>query len=122
MPVEDYRELIVWQKGVDLVEMVYRVTASFPKEEIYGLTSQIRRSAISVPSNIAEGQARNTTPGFLHFLSIARGSLKEVETQVIIARRLDYIDEQQESELTHSTDEMSRLLSGLASSLKRKST
>ena len=122
MAVKDYRELIVWQKAVDLVEAVYRASASFPKEEVYGLTSQVRRAAISVPSNIAEGQARNTTADFLHFLSIARGSLKEVETQVIIARRLGYIDEQKESELTNLTEEVSRLISGLASSLKRKTT
>ena len=121
MPVKDYRELIVWQKAMDLVEEVYRATASFPKEEMYGLTGQIRRAAVSVPSNVAEGQARSTTADFLHFLSIARGSLKEVETQVIIARRLGYVDEQKESELTSLTDEVSRLISGLASSLKRKS-
>lgn len=120
MAVKDYRELIVWQKAVDLVEAVYRASASFPKEEVYGLTSQIRRAAVSVPSNIAEGQARNTTADFLHFLSIARGSLKEVETQVIIARRLGYIDAQKESELTNLTEEVSRLISGLTNSLKKK--
>jgi len=122
MAVKDYRELIVWQKAVDLVETVYRASASFPKEEVYGLTSQIRRAAVSVPSNIAEGQARNTTADFLHFLSIARGSLKEVGTQVIIARRLGYIDAQKESELTNLTEEVSRLISGLTNSLKTRKT
>ena len=91
--MKDYRELIVWQKAMDLVEAIYRTTARFPKEELYGLTSQIRRAAVSIPSNIAEGQARNTTRDFLHFLAIAYGSLKEVETQVLIAERLGYIDE-----------------------------
>ena len=120
MPVKDYRELIVWQKAIDLVEMVYRVTGSFPKEELYGLTSQIRRAAVSIPSNVAEGQARNTTSDFLHFLAIARGSLKEVETQVTIARRLGYIDDRKEVELVSLTEEVSRLISGLMNSLKGK--
>jgi len=82
MAVKDYRELIVWQKAVDLVEAVYRASASFPKEEVYGLTCQVRRAAVSVPSSIAEGPPRTTTADFLHFLSVARGSLKEVETQL----------------------------------------
>ena len=120
MAVKDYRELIVWQKAVDLVEAVYRVTRSFPREEVYGLTSQIRRAVVSVPSNIAEGQARNSTADFLHFLSIARRSLKEVETQVIIARRLGYIDEKLEGDLTSLTEEVSRLISGLMRSLRSK--
>jgi four helix bundle protein len=120
MAVKDYRELIAWQKAVDLVEAVYRATRSFPREEIYGLTSQIRRAVVSVPSNVAEGQARNSTADFLHFLSIARGSLKEVETQVIIARRLGYIDEKLERDLTSLTEEVSRLISGLIRSLRSK--
>jgi four helix bundle protein len=120
MPVRDYRELIVWQKAVDLVEEIYRVTASFPKEELYVLTSQMRRAAVSVPSNIAEGQARTSTADFLHFLSIARGSLKELETQIIIVRRLGYIDERAEDQLIRSTEEVSRLTSGLMSSLRSR--
>jgi len=120
MGVKDYRELIVWQKAMDLVEMVYRASASFPREEVYGLRSQVRRAAVSVPSNIAEGQARATTADFLHFLSIARGSLKEVETQVIIAQRLGYIDGQKESELTGLSEEVSRLISGLIKALRKK--
>jgi four helix bundle protein len=120
MPVKDYRELIVWQKSMDLVEAAYRLTAGFPKEEIYGLSIQIRRSAISVPSNIAEGQARNTTRDFLHFLSIAYGSLKELETQVLISERLCYINASIRDSLLKSTIEVARLISGLKSALKKR--
>ncbi len=120
MPIKDYRELIAWQKAVDLVEIVYRTTRSFPQEELYALTSQMRRAAVSVPSNIAEGQARTSTADFLHFLSIARGSVKELETQVIIARRLGYVNDQREIELVNSTEEVSRVISGLMSSLRSK--
>jgi four helix bundle protein len=87
-----YRELIVWQKAINLVEAVYRATKHFPQTELYGLTRQIRRAAVSIPSNIAEGQGRNTTKDFLHFLAVANGSLMELETQIIIARRLNYIE------------------------------
>ncbi len=120
MAVRDYRDLIVWQKAMDLVELLYRRTKSFPREELYGLTSQMRRAAVSIPSNIAEGQARRTTRDFMHFLSIARGSLKELETQIIISHRLDYMNGTQQSELVDLTEEISRLISGLNNSLKKK--
>jgi four helix bundle protein len=122
MAVKDYRELIVWQKAMTLVELLYRQTRSFPKEELYGLTSQMRRAAVSVPSNIAEGQGRRTTRDFIHFLSIARGSLKELETQILISHRLRYINEAQQSELVSATEEVGRLISGLNKSLYRKNT
>ena len=122
MAVKDYRELIVWQKAMDLVELLYRRTRSFPKEELYGLTAQMRRAAVSIPSNIAEGQARRTTRDFIHFLSIARGSLKELETQIIISHRLGYINDAQQSELVAATEEVSRLISGLNRSLNQKAT
>jgi four helix bundle protein len=118
--VQHYRELIVWQKAMNLVEAVYRTTNDFPHAEIYGLTSQIRRASVSVASNIAEGQGRSTTKDFLHFLSLARGSLYEVETQVSIARRLGYIEIQGEKQLLGATDEVSGLLSGLRNSLAKK--
>jgi four helix bundle protein len=118
--VQHYCELIVWQKAMNLVEAVYRTTNDFPKAEIYGLTSQIRRAAVSVPSNIAEGQGRNSTRDFLHFLSVAQGSLMEVETQITIAKRLDYINEQCERDLLESTAEIGRLLNGLCNSLNKK--
>jgi len=122
MPGKDYRKLIVWQKAMDLVVSVYRTSASFPKEEMYGLTAQMRRAAVSIPSNIAEGQGRDTAADFLRFLSIARGSVKEVETQVLIAHRLGYINQDQEAQLTGLTDELSRLLTGLKASLSTKET
>jgi four helix bundle protein len=122
MAVQHYRELIVWQKAMNLVETVYRVTSEFPREEIYGLTSQIRRSAVSVPSNIAEGQGRRTTRDFLHFLSMAQGSLMEVETQITIARRLGYVDTNTETKTLDSTAEIGRLLNGLCNSLNKKVT
>jgi len=81
MKVKNYRELIVWQKAMDLVEEVYKSSRDFPREEVYALTSQIRRAAVSIPSNIAEGQGRKSTSEFLHHLSIAHGSLREVETR-----------------------------------------
>lgn len=121
MPVKDYRELIAWQKAMDLVEMVYRMTDGFPRKEIYGLTSQMRRAVVSVPSNIAEGQGRSTTRDFLNFLPIATGSLKEVETQVLISQRLGYLNEPQTSKLLGLTTEVARVMSGLTNSLRRKS-
>jgi four helix bundle protein len=120
MALKHYRELIVWQKAMNLVEFMYKATAHFPNTELYGLTSQIRRAAVSIPSNIAEGQGRNTTRDFLHFLSMANGSLREVETQVMIAERLGYIKKQAESELLGATAEIGRLLNGLCNSLKKR--
>ncbi len=120
--VKDYRDLIVWQKAMDLVETIYRTTGTFPRGEIDGLTSQIRRAAISIPSNVAEGNGRNTTRDYLHFLSMAYGSIKEVETQVLIAERLRYIDPACSSQLIERTAEVARLISGLVNSLNRKTT
>lgn len=88
----NFKELIVWQKSVDLVTEIYRITEVFPKSEIYGLTSQIRRASVSIPSNIAEGHSRRSSVDYIQFLKIARGSLAELETQLIIARKLDFID------------------------------
>ena len=90
--VSHFRELQVWQRGMDLVVSVYRASDCFPKTEIYGLTSQPRRSAVSVPSNIAEGHTRASTKEYLNHISIAQGSLAEVETQLEIAERLNYVD------------------------------
>lgn len=88
--MKDHKDLDVWQKGMDFVESVYKVTGTFPKEEIYGLVNQLRRSAISIPSNIAEGAARNSEKEFLQFLHISLGSASEAETQLLIAQRLGY--------------------------------
>ncbi len=90
MSVQSYKNLIVWQKAIDMVEMIYQVTRNFPKEELYGLTNQLRRAAVAIPSNVAEGHARASTAEFVRFLSIARGSLAEVETHLVIAQRLGY--------------------------------
>jgi four helix bundle protein len=122
MTIKHYRDLIVWQKAVELVVVIYRITTKFPHAELYGLTSQIRRAAISIPSNIAEGQGRNTTRDFIHFLSIAHGSLKEMETQVIISQRLGFIEDKETSLIIESTNEIGRLISGLSKALKKKSS
>jgi len=118
--VLNYRELIVWQKAMALVEAVYRATVGFPKDEVYGLTSQLRRAAVSIPSNITEGQGRNTTRDFLYFLSVAQGSVKEAETQILIAERLSYITKQLSTQLVKQTTEVGRLISGLTNSLNKK--
>jgi four helix bundle protein len=117
MPVKSFNELIVWQKAIDFVETIYSVTAGFPRDEIYGLTNQLRRAAVSIPSNIAEGQSRQSTRDFLNYLSIARGSLAEVETQLVIAARLKYIKPAKNAELHESLTEVARLLRGLSKSL-----
>src|SRR5262245_61505237 len=92
MSVRHYRELIAWQKAMDLVEAVYFDTECFPRREVFGLTNQMRRAAVSIACNIAEGQGRGSTGEFLHFLAIARGSAQELETQILIAQRLKYIE------------------------------
>jgi four helix bundle protein len=115
-----YRELVVWLKAMDLVELIYKATAHFPNAELYGLTSQLRRAAVSVPSNIAEGQGRSTTRDFLHFLSMAQGSLSEVETQVLIAQRLGYLKSPAERQLLDLAADVGRLANGLCRSLKQK--
>lgn len=90
-----FRDLRVWQCGMDLVEEVYRLTKEFPKEELYGLTNQLRRTAVSIPTNIAEGQTRSHLREYLHFISTAQGSLAEVQTQIEIAGRLKYLSAEQ---------------------------
>lgn len=91
VPVQSYRQFIAWQKAMDLAEEVYRATRTFPKEELYGMTSQLRRAVVSIPSNIAEGQGRQSTGEFRQFLGNARGSLLEVESQILLAERLQYL-------------------------------
>ncbi|MGB8012729.1 MAG: four helix bundle protein [Terriglobales bacterium] len=110
---ENYRDLIAWQKAKSLALNIYRSTRQFPKHEIYGLSSQMRRAAVSVPSNIAEGKGRYSQKEFLQFLYHARGSLLELETLVLIARDLDYIDLQAFESLESETQELGRILNGL---------
>lgn len=120
MAVRNYCELIAWQKSMDFVESVYRATHRFPREETYGLTGQIRRAVVSIPSNIAEEQGRQTTRDFLRFLSIAHGSLREVETQILIAERLEYLDQTNSESLLEMASEIGRLINGLSNSLWRR--
>ena len=115
-----YKDLIAWQKAMDLVQSVNDATEEFPKREVYSLTDQIRRAAVSIPSNIAEGQAHFSNKEFLHFLRHSRGSLAELETQILIAQRRAYLSEARASELRKRADELSRILSGLINSLKEK--
>ena len=111
-----HHDLLAWQAAMRLVQDVYALTVSFPRDEQFNLTSQMRRAAISVPSNIAEGAARMTTKEFGHFLYMARGSLSELETQYLIARNLAYVP--QNSEFEKGLDEVFGLLGGLINSLK----
>ncbi len=117
--VRSYKDLVVWQKSMALVTEVYRASQEFHKEELFGLTSQIRRAAVSVPSNIAEGHARTSKKEFQYFLSNARGSLAELETQLTIAHQLAYINGSAINQLLDRLGEVGRILSGLLSSLKR---
>jgi four helix bundle protein len=94
MSVVSFRELRVWQLGMEVAEKTYRLTADFPKSEVYGLSSQMRRSSVSIPSNIAEGQGRDSTKEFLHFLAIAFGSICELETQLLLANRFNYLSDE----------------------------
>src|SRR6266404_9719457 len=114
---QHYKDLVVWQKAMDLVTEIYKVTDSFPKKEVYSLTDQIRRAAVSVPSNIAEGQAHYSHREFLHFLRHPRGSLAELETQILIAERVKYIQAAEAEALLKRIDELGRILSGLIRSL-----
>ena len=117
MTVRSYRDLIAWQKSIDLVAEIYRCTQTFPRTETYGLVSQLRRAAVSVPSNIAEGHARLTTGEFRQFLGHALGSLTEIETQIIIAERLGYLVPSKSADLSARTAEVGKVLNGLLRSL-----
>jgi four helix bundle protein len=114
-----HHDLRAWQTAIVLVKEVYQLTSDFPADERFGLTSQMRRSAVSIPSNIAEGAARHTSKEFLHFLGIARGSLSELDTQLIIARALDYTTES--GTLDQHIDDVFGLLGGLINSLRKAS-
>jgi four helix bundle protein len=114
---QSYRDLIAWRKAMELVTEIYAVTRGFPQDERYGLTNQLRRAAVSVPSNIAEGQARFSRKEFRHFLSHARGSLVEIETQVMIAQNLGYLPATQVSVLLEHAAELGRVLNGLIASI-----
>lgn len=113
-----FKELIVWQKSINLVTEIYRITEKFPPNEIYGLTSQLRRATVSVPSNIAEGNTRRSKADYLQFLRIARGSCSEIETQIIISKNLRFIDDNIFETLSFNIIEISKMINGLINSLK----
>jgi four helix bundle protein len=117
--VQSYRDLIVWKKSMSLVLDIYRSTQAFPKTETYGLMSQLRRAAVSIPSNIAEGQARLSTAEFKQSLGHARGSLMEVETYILLAQELGYLERDQSESLLAGSAEVGRILNGLLNSLGR---
>ena len=113
MPNSTFHDLRVWQEAMNLTEEIYRVTIDFPKHELYGLTSQMRRAAVSVPSNIAEGKGHRSDPEFVRFLFHARGSLLELQTQLLIAKRLQYLSEEKAEELVRCGDGIGRGLNAL---------
>lgn len=108
--LQSYRELMVWQKAMELAVLVYRLTETFPKREIYGLASQLRRAGVSVPSNIAEGYGRASRREYLQFLSIAQGSLKELETQVLLAERLTFATTAQAARVLSQAEAIGKML------------
>lgn len=114
-----YKDLIAWQKAMELVTGIYELTGRFPSRETYSLADQMRRAAVSVASNIAEGQAHYNHREFVHFLRHARGSLAELETQLLIAQRLKYVSEVSNESLLKQVEEVNRILSGLISSLRQ---
>ena len=120
MTLKSYRDLEVWQKAMDLVVICYQMTKEFPKNEIYGLSGQLRRAAVSIPANIAEGRQRRHSKEFLQYLSIAYGSLAELETHIQIAERLNYINEIQNIKVLDKTAEIGRMLNGLRKSIEKK--
>jgi four helix bundle protein len=119
MQIRSYHDLEVWQKSVDLVVQCYKVTKNFPQDETFGLVSQMRRAAVSVPANIAEGKTRQYAKEFIQYISIAHGSLAELETYFQIGGRLKYLDNDTVREFDAKTGEIGRMLTGLKKSLKR---
>jgi four helix bundle protein len=120
MAVRTYRELDAWQQGIALVERCYKQTKTFPSDERFGLTAQLRRAAVSIPSNVAEGSSRLTTNAFVNHVSIALGSLAEVETCLEVASRLEYLPEQEARKLFDLAGTVGRLLNGLLRSLRAR--
>lgn len=119
--MKTHRDLKVWNNSISLVTKVYKITNDFPREELFGLTSQIRRSAVSIPSNIAEGAARTSKKEFLNFLSIALGSSSELETQLIISKNLNFISNDNYQVLINDLNEIQKMIHGLMNNLKSTS-
>jgi four helix bundle protein len=120
MSQSSYKDLIAWQKGMLLVAAIYDATEGFPSHEQFGLVSQVRRAAVSVPSNIAEGKAHYSNRDFVRFLRLARGSLAEIETQVLITQQRSYLTTATTAHLSQQLDELSRILSGLLNALRER--
>ena len=120
--METHKDLRVWQQSIEMVTSIYLMTQSFPKEEIFGLVTQLRRASVSVPSNIAEGYARGTDKEKLHFLRIASGSISEVETQLMLGLNLGYIDQEKYNELSETVTSVWKQLNSLISSIKNRLT
>ncbi|MBX4936849.1 four helix bundle protein [Rhizobium binae] len=118
--IKSYKDLKVWQMAIDLAVDCYQLTGRFPKEEIYGLTAQIRRAAGSIAANIAEGHGREVTGSFIQFLRISQGSLKELETHMLISHRIGLIDEAGFRQMTEKCDEIGRMIRALIRSLQEK--
>ena len=118
--MESYRDLRVWQQGVELAVFCYEITKPFPKEELFGMTSQIRRCASSVPANIAEGWGRQSTGDYIKFLRVAQGSLKELETHVEICTRIRLLTNDQSIDLERQTNSIGKMLAALIRSLQKK--
>jgi four helix bundle protein len=115
--IQTHKDLIVWQKSVDLVLDIYKITETFPKEERYGLTSQLRRATVSIPSNIAEGKYRGSRKDFAHFLRIALGSSAEIETQILVANKLGWLKEKDFVRIGALLSEVGKMLNGLCQKL-----
>jgi len=122
MAIATYRDLIVWRKAVDFVTRIYEATRRFPEDERFGLTSQLRRSSVSIPSNIAEGHGRYATNDYLRFLKIATGSLCEVQTQLLIEKNLSFLSESSYNQLDELTKEIERMLSSMIRKLNQKAS
>jgi four helix bundle protein len=120
MAINGFRDLRVWQSGMDLVTQIYRLTQLFPREELYGLTSQLRRAAISIPSNIAEGHARESSKEYLNHLSIVQGSLAELQTQILIAVWLDFVEHETAQQTLELAASLSRQIFALRNAIARK--
>jgi four helix bundle protein len=116
---KNYRDLIAWQKAMDLATIAYEISRKLPRDERYGLTSQIRRAVVSIPSNIAEGHARRSTKEFLHYLSVALGSLAESETQFLLSVRLEYLTDAEIADFLELASEVGRIINGLINSLSQ---
>ncbi len=114
---KNHHDLIVWQRGVDLVVWIYRMTERFPRDEVYGITAQMRRAAMSIPANVAEGSARSTPKDFAGYVSIARGSLRELETCLVVSERLGYISERERQQVGEAILEIDEMLIALRRSL-----